>query len=143
MAAEIRIGWIGLGNHSLKNLMPNLPAEARITAVCDRNPERIAEFFRTHAQAPAYCDFHEMAEKETLDAVFCVVSPAVHFEAGTFFARRGIPIFIEKTPCESLEQAECLLAAQRAGGSFPAIRKRCTASHSNIAKKNISSRPTA
>ena len=116
---ELNIGFVGCGTHSTNNLYPMLKySRCRLQAVCDMKRE-LAEFnCRVFGGRAVYTDVDEMLSKEALDGVMVVGPPIMHYEVGKKVLARGIPLFVEKPPAETLQQAEELAMMARAAGTF-------------------------
>ena len=115
--AELRVGFIGCGNHATQNLYPALRyAGLDLAAVCDldkRKAQRVARQFGAHR---AYQDFSTMLDEMELDAVLVCGPPELHFEAALAALERGCHVWIEKPPAPSLAETEQLAAyAAQAG----------------------------
>lgn len=117
----IKIGLIGLGNHMLSQMIPNLlKLPVVIMAVCDKEEEKLARVSRyLHLnREKCYLSWEEMLEKETLDGVICVADADLHYRAAAASLRRRIPVFVEKTPCLSAVQAAKLCCLQKEYNCF-------------------------
>lgn len=113
--AEVRLGWVGVGRHTRQVLFPALrDLPVRVVAVCDTNGEAAHAFAGRNGVPSVYTDYRDMGQRETLDAVACAANSAVHYQVAAHFAARGIPVFIEKTPCDTPEQAQTLARLERA-----------------------------
>ena len=112
----IKIGFIGAGNHATSVLYPVIQSfeQARIVAVCDLNRKK-AEFIGSRFGVDSiYTDYCKMVEKENLNAIFCCGGPKLHYEAICMLIGKGIPIFVEKPPAPTANDAKkiALLAKQ-------------------------------
>lgn len=104
----VRIGFIGTGgiaNAHLKNLAQI--ADAKITALCDIDPQRAQAAVGTYG-GTAYTDWKEMLEKETLEAVFVCVPPHAHEGQEEELAARHIPFLVEKPIANNIEKARAI-----------------------------------
>ncbi|MFH5185206.1 Gfo/Idh/MocA family protein [Paenibacillus sp. TAB 01] len=118
----IRLGLVGLGAHMVDNLLHRLmtlPVE--IAAVCDILPERISFVERKYRTGAAYTDYKRMLERESLDAVICSATPQIHYEVAKSSMLADLPVFVEKTPCRTVEQAEELAALQQSTGRYAMV----------------------
>jgi predicted dehydrogenase len=90
----ILVGFIGQGRHAMTNLYPALPyANIEVVATCAKHNAD-------------YTDFRKMLDNPKIDAVIACVNGQVHYEVAKECAVRKLPLFVEKPPCETLEQAE-------------------------------------
>ena len=117
--ATANIGFVGCGTHSTNNLYPMLKySRCRLQAVCDLRRD-LAEFnARVFGGKAVYTSVDEMLEREALDGVMVGGPPSMHYEVGLKVLRRGIPLFVEKPPAETLAQAEEMVRAARQHGTF-------------------------
>ena len=72
---RIRAGFIGCGSHSFRNIYPTFQfAGMNLIATCDLNPDKAAAYAQLFGAETSYTDYHDMLEKEELDAVFIVTN---------------------------------------------------------------------
>jgi predicted dehydrogenase len=103
---RIKIGYIGCGSHSRRNVLPALKFAAdsvETVAICDLNHEKAKVFASEFGFKRAYGNHIEMLEQEDLDAV-CIVTgydgnlrpiyPALARDC----IERGCHVFAEKPP---------------------------------------------
>ena len=70
---RIKVGYIGCGSHSRRNVLPALKfASVETVAICDLKYEKAEAFASEFGFKRAYANHIEMLEKEDLDAVFIV-----------------------------------------------------------------------
>jgi predicted dehydrogenase len=113
------IAFIGAGNHATQSLYPNLPQipELRLVAVCDIDRAR-ADHWAPRYGARAFYDVDAMLDEVAPDGV-CIVGPAqMHHDVGLQVLARGVPVFLEKPPAESLAGAVELASAARASSTW-------------------------
>ncbi len=109
-----RLGFIGTGTHARQNLYPSLRyADAELIAVAGRDPDRRAYCMRSFGAARGYGDYHQMLEREELDAVFVCGPPSLHYEAGRAVLESGRALFVEKPPAPSLDSCRELASLAR------------------------------
>src|SRR5215212_1194888 len=120
MGAMIQIALAGCGEHSrtshaapLARYSSEHPGEIELTAACDLNADKAAEFCRSFGFLRPYTDIDQMLDAEKPDA--CVsVMPIEHVtEKGIQLLERRIPCVIEKPLGASLAEAEKLSRAAR------------------------------
>ena len=120
MAADlIRIAVVGvghLGRHHARIL--STMEGARLTAVVDTDPQR-AEEVAAASSTRASTDHRELFGE--VDAVVVAVPTDQHREVAVPFLERGIPVLVEKPMSRSLEDADAMLAAARAGAAMLAV----------------------
>jgi predicted dehydrogenase len=83
-------------------------------AVCDPVAEKAQAAQARYGVARAYADYREMIRQERLDLVCIATRPGPHAETTVFAARHGVrAIYCEKPLCNSMRQADAMLAACR------------------------------
>jgi predicted dehydrogenase len=115
----LRIAVIGvghLGRHHAR-ILTSIEG-ARLTAVVDKIPER-AEEVAASSSTRALTDYHDLLGQ--VDAVVVAVPTDVHAEIAVPFLERGTPVLVEKPMSRSLEDADRMLAAARAGKAVLAV----------------------
>lgn len=111
---QLSVALIGIGKHMQQKLYPALcECEASVRAVCDLDIERAQEFAYHHNIPKAYQSSRELCENEKVDAVICAANSTAHYEVARSFAAKGIPVFIEKTPCDTRDQARELARLEK------------------------------
>ena len=106
----VRVGVIGLGVRG-KALIADLPAAARVTALCDCAASRVAgtlrptaryaaplrEFLaRDAARCAVHADYREMIAREPLDAVIIATPDHHHVPAALHALHAGLHVYLEK-----------------------------------------------
>jgi len=118
MGRLVRIGFIGCGNHASQNLYPALrlgvngsPAlkepSGELVACCDLDEGRAQRNARVFGFAHWYTDYRTMLEREDLDCLFAVMHPRQQPAIAIDCLNAGKPVFVEKPPTETLEDAYC------------------------------------
>ncbi|TBL79096.1 Gfo/Idh/MocA family protein [Paenibacillus thalictri] len=143
MDNKLRIGIVGCGRHMFEFLYNCLrwAHPVSVVAACDIDEKRLDKFTGHYNIPTRYTDFNDMFEKESLDAILCVINPAMHYEVCKAAMLAGIDVFVEKTPCVSTTQAEELLQIQRQTGKTTMVgfNRRFTTSY--VMAKQISESP--
>ncbi|GIX07350.1 MAG: hypothetical protein KatS3mg115_1753 [Candidatus Poribacteria bacterium] len=105
MAEKVKVGFIGTGGIA-GNHLGNLSRfeDVELVAMCDVAKDRAESRAKEFGGRP-YTDFHEMFEKEELDAVYICVPPFAHGEPEFAAIERRIPIFVEKPIDITLDKA--------------------------------------
>lgn len=136
---EIRVGFIGCGSHSFRNVYPAFQfAPVDLVATCDLNLDKAKAFATAFGARSAYPDHRRMLEEEDLDAVFIVTGyddqgrplyPGLVNDC----LQAGCHVWMEKPPAASCEEVEQMSEAAVASGHrvmvgfkkmfFPANRK--------------------
>ena len=104
-----RIGWIGCRTHATEMLLPQLTRlPARLVALCDTDPARLATTADRYGVQARYTDAHALLAHKNLDAIGMAVGPAQHAKFGTAALERGLAVFMEKPPAPTADEAERL-----------------------------------
>lgn len=110
---RVRIGVVGLGSHSYRNILPSLtylPVE--LAAVCDVDGELARLTAKQYGNVPAYTDAGQMYAAEQLDAVLLCVSPKLHPPLATQAFAAGLHVWMEKPAGTSAAAVQELLDAR-------------------------------
>lgn len=124
-APAARIGYIGCGSHSRRNVLPALKfASAQLVAICDLDLPRAQAFAQEFGFTAAYSDYREMLSREALDAVCIVVGydkdgrplyPRIALDC----LRAGVHVWTEKPPAAtSAELVEIARVCEETGKQF-------------------------
>lgn len=112
MSANMKIlrgGIVGAGAWSRVQLDAWAAVKgAKITALCDRHPDRSASIVDKYGIEQVYTDCAAMLEKGQLDFLDVCTRPYSHEELVTLAVRHGVPVLCQKPFCESLEVTENL-----------------------------------
>jgi predicted dehydrogenase len=106
----IRVGVIGYGYWG-PNLVRNfaeLP-NARVTAVCDRDPSRLAHVRRRHPDVIVLTDATALIAHPDVDAVVVATPLEYHYELAMAALRQGKHVLVEKPMASSGEQCARLI----------------------------------
>ena len=115
---EVRVAFIGCGTHASMNLYPSLRfTPARLVAAADLHQERRERIARVYNVERVYDDYVKLLDQETdLDAVLVSGPAKLHYAAAVAAMERGLHVYCEKPPSETLAQAEEMLAVSRRTG---------------------------
>ncbi len=110
----IRVGFIGCGRISDLHYAAYAECpEARVTAVCDANPETVATRQQDWNVSKAYADYRELLADPDVDAVEIITPQPLHESMVIEAARAGKHIAVQKPMTISMESADRMLAAVR------------------------------
>jgi len=115
MKSTVHVGIIGLGAignvhiDALKNV-PN----ARVTAICDANPEVVEAAKASRGIDRAFTDYRKMLKEKDLDAVYVCTPNFLHCEAAVASLKAGKHVFCEKPMALNARQAKKMVDAARA-----------------------------
>ncbi len=109
----INIGFIGCGDRGrgILSIMQELPAEFKVTAVCDVLDFRLQEMLKA-ANDPAvksYKDHRKLLEDKSLDAVIIATPLNMHYPIAADAIAAGKHVFPEKTMTYNIPEATKLV----------------------------------
>ena len=115
---QYQYAFVGMGQHSLTNLYPVLhylgvPLKC-ICVTSERKARLIEQKFPGVKATTSLC---EILSDSDVKGVFVSASPSSHFSIASQVLRSGKSLFIEKPPCQSLEELDQLIDLQRLHGS--------------------------
>ncbi|HVX43230.1 MAG TPA: Gfo/Idh/MocA family oxidoreductase [Mycobacteriales bacterium] len=103
---ELRLGIVGAGSLSSAKIYPclhRLPVQ--LAAVCDLDRERAERNARKFGGQAVFTDHRAMLAEAELDAVIVCVGPEAHAELSIEIIRHGLPVYTEKPPAVSAQDA--------------------------------------
>ena len=110
--------FVGMGQHSLTNLYPvlhYLGVPLKYICVTSERKARLIE--RKYPYLTATTSHDDILNDEDIKGVFVSASPSAHFSIASRILKSGHLLFIEKPPCQTLEDLDSLIALQRLHGS--------------------------
>ena len=120
MGDKLRVGVIGLGWQGGSHLA-NFGAidHAALTAICDRDTDRLEARAEECPNATPYRDYHELLQADDVDAVAIVLPDHLHREAAIEALGAGKHVLLEKPMALTVDDAEAVAAAaEEADGTF-------------------------
>jgi myo-inositol 2-dehydrogenase/D-chiro-inositol 1-dehydrogenase len=136
----LRFGFVGCGEHARMSLYPSLraafggspeglpalvltqqgrgqpPLLAELVALADHKRDLAARVAAFHGVRHVYTDHREMLDAERLDAVIVCIHPRRQAQTAMECLERGVHVWVEKPPAESVAAAlDMQAAAVRAG----------------------------
>lgn len=112
----VKLGVVGLGRGF--SVAKDILGEScvRLTAICDRNPQKLREAQSTLAEreygdVPAYAEFDDMIREADIDAVYIATDAIYHVPYVTRALDAGKHVISEIPAVNSLEEAKALKAA--------------------------------
>lgn len=119
---EIRVGLIGCGSHARRNILPTFQfTPVELVATCDLDLDKAKAYAAKFGGRAAYRDYHEMVEREDLDAVF-VVTPfdergrPLYPRIAAECLEAGVHVWIEKPPAATCADVEMMQRAAASSG---------------------------
>jgi phthalate 4,5-cis-dihydrodiol dehydrogenase len=122
MQPPMNIGFLGVGEQGLQNLIPALQQidDIRVVAVCDLSRKRAERAGARCGGARVFESIPEMLDSQfdgkPLDAVFAAAYPKVHIDLASEALTRSIPVFVEKPPCYDRAQLVRLIEQAKQAG---------------------------
>ena len=114
--------FVGMGQHSLNNLYPMLHyLGVPLKYICVTSERKARLIERKFPYVKATTSLDDILTDETVKGVFVSASPAAHFSIALRVLESGKSLFIEKPPCQSLQELDALIGKQRLYGSPVAI----------------------
>ena len=105
--------FVGMGQHSLTNLYPILQyLGVRLKYICVTSELKAQLIQQRFPQTQACTSLTEILADESVCGVFVAASPASHYSIARQVLQSGKSLFIEKPPCQTLEELEDLISQQ-------------------------------
>jgi len=110
--------FVGMGLHSLTNLYPVLRyLGVPLKYICVTSERKAILIEKKFPQVKAITSLETILNDEEVKGVFVSASPSAHFLIASQILKSGKAMFIEKPPCQSLQELEELIDIQRLYGS--------------------------
>jgi virulence factor len=106
-----------MGQHSQTNLYPVLHyLGVPLKYICVTS-ERKAKLIEEKYRIKTTTSLDEILNDEVIKGIFVSASPSAHFSIASQVLQSGKSLFIEKPPCQTLEELDTLIALQQQHGS--------------------------
>ena len=115
---QYQYAFVGMGQHSLTNLYPvlhYLGVPLKYICVTSESKARLIE--QKFPDVKATTSLNGILNDEAIKGIFVSASPTAHFSIASQVLRSGKSLFIEKPPCQTLEELDTLVDLQRLHGS--------------------------
>ena len=115
---QYQYAFVGMGQHSLTNLYPvlhHLGVPLKYICVTSERKAKLIE--QKYPSVKATTSLDAILKDESVKGVFVSASPSAHFSIASQLLQSGKLLFIEKPPCQSLEELDALIALQQQHGS--------------------------
>ena len=114
--------FVGMGQHSLTNLYPVLHyLQVPLKYICVTSERKARLIERKFIGTKATTRLDDILNDKVVKGIFVAASPSAHFSIASRVLQSGKSLFIEKPPCQSLEQLQELIELQREFGSRVAM----------------------
>lgn len=111
---RLRIGVVGVGSHTYRNLLPTLNyLPVQLAAFCDLNVDATQTVADQYGVPAVYSSSKAMYEAEKLDAVLLSVSPNLHPELCLEALSYGLHVWMEKPPAMFSHEIEEMISARK------------------------------
>ena len=110
--------FVGMGQHSQTNLYPvlhYLGVPLKYICVTSERKARLIE--RKFPYVKTTTSLDEILNDEAVKGIFVSASPPAHFSIASQILKSSKSLFIEKPPCQTLEELDTLIALQQQYGS--------------------------
>jgi predicted dehydrogenase len=114
----VGVGIVGCGEVSGAKHLPVFAriAGARVTAVCDLEPDRAAAAAARFGVAHVACSAEELVTRDDVNVVAVLTSPASHAGLAIAALEAGRHVYVEKPLALSVEECEAMVGAARRSG---------------------------
>lgn len=110
--------FVGMGRHSLTNLYPVLHyLGVPLKYICVTSDRKALLIERKFPQVKATTSLDDILADDAVKGVFVSTSPAAHFSIASRVLQSGKSLFMEKPPCQTLQELDALIDKQRLYGS--------------------------
>jgi predicted dehydrogenase len=111
----LRVGYIGLGNHALENLLPSilLTPQLQLQIISTRDENKLNLFATKFNPKLITTNWKSVINPELVDLVVVSAIPQIHYEVAKKCLESNIHIFIEKPPTQNLSQLQDLLSLKK------------------------------
>ena len=110
--------FVGMGQHSLTNLYPVLHyLGVPLKYICVTSERKARLIGRKYPSVKATTSLDEILNDSDVKGIFVSSSPSAHFSIASQVLQSGKSLFIEKPPCQTLEELDTLIALWQQYGS--------------------------
>ena len=107
---KIKIGLIGVGNMGKRHArVYSEISDVDLVSLVDTDEETIKELSQKYEKSKVYSDYHEMLEKEKLDAVSICVPTSLHYSVAKECIKNGLHVLLEKPITSTVSEGQELL----------------------------------
>jgi len=115
---QYQYAFVGMGLHSLTNLYPVLHYLCvPLKYICVTSERKAKLIERKYPSVKGTTSLDEILNDEAIKGVFVSASPSAHFSIASRVLQSGKSLFIEKPPCQTVEELDTLIALQQQHGS--------------------------
>ena len=111
---QYQYAFVGMGQHSLTNLYPVLHyLGISLKYICVTSERKAQLIEQKFVGVKATTSLDEVLKDESIKGVFVSASPSAHFSIASQVLKSGKSLFIEKPPCQTMEELDQLIDLQR------------------------------
>jgi len=114
MTVRVGVVGLGMGRHHAKAYAASPLAD--LVAICDSDPQRLAEFQAVYPKAKAYLSYEDLFSSGTVDAVSVALPTFLHDTVTIAALQAGLHVLCEKPMAVNAQRARAMLEASRAAG---------------------------
>ena len=119
---QYQYAFVGMGQHSLTNLYPVLHyLGVPLKYICVTSGRKAKLIEQKYPSVKDTTSLDEILKDEAIKGVFVSASPSAHFSIASRVLQSGKSLFIEKPPCQTLEELDQLVDLQQQHGSLVAM----------------------
>ncbi len=109
--------FVGMGQHSLTNLYPVLHyLGVPLKYICVTSERKAMLIERKFPHVKVTSSLDTILNDDEVKGVFVCASPSAHFSLASQILKSGKSLFIEKPPCQSIQELDALIDLQRLYG---------------------------
>ena len=111
---QYQYAFVGMGQHSLTNLYPVLHyLGISLKYICVTSERKAQLIEQKFVGVKATTSLDEVLKDESIKGVFVSASPSAHFSIASQVLKSAKSLFIEKPPCQTMEELDQLIDLQR------------------------------
>ncbi len=109
-----KYAFVGIGNHSMNNLYPVLAfLHVPLKYICCKSADKLPLIEQAYPGVHATTSLQEILADEEVKGVFVSTVSQAHFAIATEVLKSGKALFIEKPPCQNMEELALLIDLQK------------------------------
>jgi virulence factor len=102
--------FVGIGMHSLSNLYPIIRHfNIKLKYICTKKTKKTKELERLFPDSIFTHDPTQISNDKEVEGVFICASPPAHYELLSVFLNANKKVFVEKPPCQTLDELKKLI----------------------------------
>lgn len=119
---QCQYAFVGMGQHSLTNLYPVLHyLGVPLKYICVTSEPKARMIEQKYPGVKATTSLATILEDKEIKGVFVSASPSAHFSITSQILKSGKSLFVEKPPCQTLDELNTLIGLQQCHKSSVAM----------------------